>query len=244
MTELLKPENERLSSMMFAKPVHSMIDSDDDSDDEDMYEPNQAEEAERAFRRYLNERINVDLPEDYGVDDSDDSDDEDSFVYGTSVGFSSTVNYSTDLTATANGISFQGEWSMEHPSSGLGGGAAGTDLSATVTLASVQGQTANSDDDDDNGYLQVNGTEEETGGSSEDEGEAAVGSGADNGDAAGSKRPPAISTTDMTDSFETPDDTSTPRDAPENADWANFGGGDNAAKNGDTAAASVDSTSA
>eukprot|EP00041_Stephanoeca_diplocostata_P030411 m.919388 g.919388 ORF g.919388 m.919388 type:complete len:735 (+) comp23751_c0_seq2:288-2492(+) len=239
--ELLKPENDRLSDGMFAKPMHSMIDSDDDSDD-NIYEPNQAVEAERAFQRYLNQRINVDLPDDYGVDDSDDSDDDDSFVYGTSVGFSATSEYSTDLGTAQNGVTFQGDWSMDHPSAGMGS-AVNTDLSATVTLGSAPAQRASSDDDEDDGYLQVNGTEED-GGSSEEEGEAAVeqDSGADTDTDA--NRPPALDTREIGDAFSAPDGTSTPRDGPADLDWANFGGGNDAVKDNAAADAATDSVEA
>jgi hypothetical protein len=93
----LADANSKASSTFAERPSMHSFDSDDD-DDDDIYGGGEAaHQAQLQFSRYLNERIAVDIPDDYDLDDADD-DDEDNLAddYGRTGTFSDKIDYTTD----------------------------------------------------------------------------------------------------------------------------------------------------
>jgi len=93
----LADANSKASSTFAERPSMHSFDSDDD-DDDDIYGGGEAaHQAQLQFSRYLNEKIAVDIPDDYDLDDADD-DDEDNLAddYGRTGTFSDKIDYTTD----------------------------------------------------------------------------------------------------------------------------------------------------
>lgn len=105
--EHLDPENDRMR-LDDDRPQDGGDYTSDDDDDDDW-----GNEAEAAFTRYLNDRINVDVPDSYGIDD-DESDDSDEGSYGVSAVYSADFTaFNTELPSSASaGASML---AMEHP---------------------------------------------------------------------------------------------------------------------------------
>lgn len=94
----LADANSKASSTFAERPSMHSFDSDDD-DDDDIYGGGEvAHHAQLQFSRYLNERIAVDIPDDYAVDDDDDDEAEENLAddYGRLGTFSDKIDYSTD----------------------------------------------------------------------------------------------------------------------------------------------------
>lgn len=129
----LQAANTRSSSTYTERPSMQSFDSDDDDDDEIYGGGEMAHSAQLRFGQYLNEKISIDIPDDYGIDDDDDDDDASDLMdeYGRSGVFSNSLSYSTDVPVVPSSL----QWQIVD---GNGHTLGKPPANATVTLSSIE----------------------------------------------------------------------------------------------------------